>query len=78
MEDGQYAALADYLKKGVYPNGFSIYIDSIYLRTLSGGSYILSMVLVKDRSSYSLRRAAKSYKLEAGKLYYVDTQQNHI
>ena len=23
MEDGQYAALADYLKKGVYPNGFS-------------------------------------------------------
>ena len=23
MEDGQYAALADHLKKGVYPNGFS-------------------------------------------------------
>ena len=43
MEDGQYAALADYLEKGVYPNDFS-----------KGQKY--------------LRRAAKSYKLEAGKL----------
>ena len=42
MEDGQYAALADYLKKGVYPNGFS-----------KGQKYC----------SYSLRGAAKSYKL---------------
>ena len=52
MEDGQYAALTDYLKKGVYPNGLS------------------------KGQKYSLRRAAKSYKLEAGKLYYVDTQQD--
>ena len=52
MEDGQYAALADYLKKRVYPNDFS------------------------KEQKYSLRRAAKSYKLEAGKLYYVDTQQD--
>ena len=52
MEDGQYAALADYLKKGVYPNDFS------------------------KGQKYSLRRAAKSYKLEAGKLYYVDTRQD--
>ena len=52
MEDGQYAALADYLKKGVYPNGFS------------------------KGQKYFLQRAAKSYKLEAGKLYYVDTQQD--
>ena len=53
MEDGQYdAALVDYLKKGVYPNGFG------------------------KGQKYSLRRAAKSYRLEAEKLYYVDTQHD--
>ena len=50
MEDGQYTALTDYLKKGEYPYGFS------------------------KGQKYSLRTAAKSYKLEAGKLYYVDTR----
>ena len=52
MEDEQYAALTNYLKNGVYPDGFS------------------------KGQKYSLRRSAKSYKLETGKLYYVDTQQD--
>ena len=52
MEDEQYAALTNYLKKGVYPDGFS------------------------KEQKYSLRRSTKSYKLETGKLYYVDMQQD--
>ena len=52
MEDEQYAALTNYLEKGVYPDSFS------------------------KGQKYSLQRSAKSYKLEIGKLYYVDTQQD--
>ena len=43
MEDEQYAALTNYLEKGVYPYGFS------------------------KGQKYSLRRSAKSYKLETAR-----------
>ena len=50
MDGEQYAALANYLEKGVYPGDYG------------------------KGQKYSLRRSAKNYKLETGKLYYVDTQ----